>query len=493
MSKRFLMGLAIAGVAAFGIGAVVNPRYIEELRIGGGYEDANGGIDFDALGNAWISGDVTIDGTVTGTISATVDPADITAGGATTGQVMTYDGANWGPGDSGAGDVVGPGSSTANTFPLFADGSGKLLTTSTFSTSNVGRLDEAETIAANWANTANPWADNEVSDTLTVGASGSVNDAALSADVSKLGATIESAEITDGTIALADTAITGTPTGSKFVRDDWTLAVPSGGGDVLGPGTSVDLNLAGFSGTGGDTLYDAGIGPDDIAVLSDAETIAANWVNTENPWADNEVSDTITVGALGSVSDAALSANVSLLGSGVNYSELDFSGTPSADTFARGDGTWAAPPTFIECMAAAGKPCTTNGASEPAADANDNWSIAMDTGEYAYWIIVLPSQFSGSVTNIDFYWYQSTTTGAVTWKIQGLGLGEGAGVNTAWGSDTSASPDTADDVDKQRVTSLSSTGIFGNDANGNKLLKIRIGCTYASGGVVHFVGCKLEY
>jgi hypothetical protein len=193
------------------------------------------------------------------------------------------------------------------------------------------------------------------------------------------------------------------------------------------------------------------------------------------------------------VSDAALSANVSLLGALIDYGEMDFSGTASADTFARGDGAWAQPPTFIECMAAAGKPCTTSGAGEPAADANDNWSIAMDTGEYAYWIIVLPSQFSGSVTNIDFYWYQSTTTGAVTWKIQGLALGDTAATNTAWGSDTSATADTADAVDHLNITSLASTGIFGTSANGSKLLKIRIGCTYASGGAVHFVGCKLEY
>lgn len=43
---------------------------------------------------------------------------------------------------------------------------------------------------------------------------------------------------------------------------------------------------------------------------ADAETISGNWVNTANPWEDNEVSDTITVGASGSVNVNALpSAN----------------------------------------------------------------------------------------------------------------------------------------------------------------------------------------
>ena len=33
----------------------------------------------------------------------------------------------------------------------------------------IAKTDEAETISANWINTANPWADNEVADTLTIG------------------------------------------------------------------------------------------------------------------------------------------------------------------------------------------------------------------------------------------------------------------------------------------------------------------------------------
>lgn len=67
-------------------------------------------------------------------------------------------------------------------------------------------LDTAATIAADWDNTAFPWADSEVSDALTVGAGGSVDDGALSANVSLLGQTIESSEITDGTVTAIDIA-----------------------------------------------------------------------------------------------------------------------------------------------------------------------------------------------------------------------------------------------------------------------------------------------
>ncbi len=46
--------------------------------------------------------------------------------------------------------------------------------------------------------------DTNISDTLTVGATSTVSDSALSSNVTKLGATIEASEITDGTIAAAD-------------------------------------------------------------------------------------------------------------------------------------------------------------------------------------------------------------------------------------------------------------------------------------------------
>ena len=34
-----------------------SPRYVEELRIGGGYASADGGVDFDKLGNIAADGD----------------------------------------------------------------------------------------------------------------------------------------------------------------------------------------------------------------------------------------------------------------------------------------------------------------------------------------------------------------------------------------------------------------------------------------------------
>ncbi len=89
---------------------------------------------------------------------------------------------------------------------------------------DVAHLNAAETVSADWVNTANPWADDEVADVLTIGATGSVDDGALSANVAHLNA---------------------------------------------------------------------------------AETIAADWVNTANPWADDEVADVLTI-AGGTVNSSAI-------------------------------------------------------------------------------------------------------------------------------------------------------------------------------------------
>lgn len=61
-----------------------------------------------------------------------------------------------------------------------------------------------------------------------------------------------------GVLPIANMA-TGTPNGSKFVRDDGVLATPAGGGDVSGPGIAVtDGHLAVWDGTSGTAIKDGG-------------------------------------------------------------------------------------------------------------------------------------------------------------------------------------------------------------------------------------------
>jgi hypothetical protein len=68
----------------------------------------------------------------------------------------------------------------------------------------ITKTDEAETLSANWVNTANPWADNEVADDLTISSSGSVS--GLAVDIN--GTTNENTPATDDKVLIYDASAT---------------------------------------------------------------------------------------------------------------------------------------------------------------------------------------------------------------------------------------------------------------------------------------------
>ena len=66
MSRKHMSIIAgVAAIIALGAASVgAFPRYIEELRIGGGYHAEDGGADFDRHGNIAGSGDLHMDGDI---------------------------------------------------------------------------------------------------------------------------------------------------------------------------------------------------------------------------------------------------------------------------------------------------------------------------------------------------------------------------------------------------------------------------------------------
>lgn len=102
--------------------------------------------------------------------------------------------------------------------------------------------------------------------------------------------------------------------GSGLSFDGTTLSTSGSGITALGP--------AGQLQTGGSQTFatssDTNIGLT-ITSSGDTHTFTSNWIGT---LADSRVSDTLTVGASGSVADGALSANVSLLGQTIGVAEL---------------------------------------------------------------------------------------------------------------------------------------------------------------------------
>lgn len=175
--------------------------------------------------------------------------ADGVPAGGTTGQVLTKQSATDGDADwedpaAGSGDLVGPSSSTANTVLRFSGSTGKLAQGSGVTiddSNNIGGVVDI-TLSGN------------------VDVSGTVDGRDVAADGSSLDAHTAAssphsghATLVGGLVPMSQLA-TGTPDGSKFLRDDGVLATPAGSGDVSGPGTSTANRVAIFDDTSGTSI-----------------------------------------------------------------------------------------------------------------------------------------------------------------------------------------------------------------------------------------------
>lgn len=218
---------------------------------------------------------------------------------------------------SGSGDVVGPASATAGSLALFSGTTGKLLSSSALTEANV--LTESEA-AALYATIASPTFTGGVTfDTGTFGtlivttnlfvadvAYGPSWDASTNvptrnavydkiqslltlfqgtnANLTTLATlnggsltNLNGAAIASGQIPIARMA-TGTPDGTKFIRDDGTLATPVGSVTSVGATSTVaGLNFSGSPITGSGTLSltgVVGVASIDSAVATDSELSA---------------------------------------------------------------------------------------------------------------------------------------------------------------------------------------------------------------------------
>ena len=95
--------------------------------------------------------------------------------------------------------------------------------------------------------------------------------------IGSFAASIGSGKVTNamlaGSIALSKLSITGTPDGSKFLRDDGSWQTVSGGGSPGGSGTQLQFNDAGSFGGDSGLVWNK---TDDILTIADAGKIAFN-------------------------------------------------------------------------------------------------------------------------------------------------------------------------------------------------------------------------
>ncbi len=202
------------------------------------------------------------------------------ATGGSPGQVLTTDGEgnlSWTADNDSGGDITGvtvgtglSGGGTSGTVALTAN-LGDSVSSSEIDDGTISNADISGTAAIDWGKVSKTGAlpgdvgaaaashthaagdiasgelaDARVSDTITVGASGSVSDSALSANVSKLGSAIESSEITDGTITSSDLSGSAGITDAQ-VNNDLTISGGTINNSVIGATTPAGATFTGVT------------------------------------------------------------------------------------------------------------------------------------------------------------------------------------------------------------------------------------------------------
>ena len=205
--------------------------------------------------------------------------------------------------------------------------------------SNTVYKDVAVSITSDWVNTVNPWSDAEVADNLTLN-QGSI----LNSSISGSNAILTDLKVMNSANILKDLNVSG------------NQVVLSANLRVIGKGNISGLVYPQADGTLGQFLKTDGSGHLSWQTLAGVqwsganlvnnETIVGNWVNTNHPWADNEVADSLTInagtitntpvsGSSGSFTTLSASSNTSLSGTLTVTGQSNISGLKYPTT----DGT----------------------------------------------------------------------------------------------------------------------------------------------------------
>lgn len=439
--------VVLATIGAVNVGPY--PAKFENLIIGGGHTNADGGASIDSKGNAIFTGDVDVQGTFSagsgGGGSEFSTEAELEA-------LLT--------------DVTNVYTNNDGTFLTSAD------------------IDTEAEIEALVTDVTNFWTNNDGTPLWST----MDTEAELESQLTDVTNVFTN---NDSTFAIAGSTMTLDPSGSgKFV--------------IAGPGSEME-------GSGGTFTLRNTRAPGSNSVNFNAEMqngtpayIAyGGWyiLATDNTPLSEDSNAKIGLRSNGSLIDAFVFHNTGAI--------VTSTGTviQSGHTFTGGvtgtldnDGSTAltvVKPTPIFFSARSAEPTATAGAAAPAKDANNRYVVSFGKDEFCEWTsLPIPSDFDGSIENITVTWYMSSATEAVTWSVAVRVFADGTAENTAYGSENSASSDTAGAVDQRQRTTISASSLLGASSNANKQFDLRLKATTAAGAFTNepqLVAVSMEY
>lgn len=262
-----------------------------------------------------------------------------------------------------------------------------------------GNLGQAETITANWVNTANPWADNEVADNLTID-----------------GGTITNTNITPGTGTITANAISAGTYGINITGNAATATTANAVANALTIGTGLSGTAATYNGSAAVTVSLPNVGTAGTygsassvpVITTDAQgrvTGVGSAPIAISPGSMSLTTNHIYVGNAGLAQDVAMSGDVAIIASGAttiqpgvvtNAKLANPSLTVTAGTGLSGGGSVSLGGSTILSMPNVGTAGTYGSTTQVpvfTTDAQGRVSAVTNTA------IAFPAEVDGSITN----------------------------------------------------------------------------------------------
>lgn len=227
--------------------------------------------------------------------------------------------------------------------------------------------------------------------------------------------TVTGTMIADGTVARADTSITGTPNGSQYLRDDWTWqSIPSGGDNTyVNTVASTDFDIT--TGNGISVTLDTAPSPD-TATLA-LGNLTANWNQTgafdvvlNNASAEIKILESVGNTYYGTLDVTDLDANRTYTLPNVSGTVITTGDTATVtDTVAANDLTINSSALISSTAAGTNSFGSNTGATNTYiklnAAANKEVGIELDAAGTAEWYVYTPAsssdlRFSNGATNV---------------------------------------------------------------------------------------------